>query len=138
MKTYRNEHAVILVDGGVHLIQQVWTGVPSSENFRDGSIASLTLAKRHHIKRWLVDLRTLRLFNPIDLQWFVKSWLPEAVHDLPQNGRVAILLNEYNQFGKLGADLLLRASTNQNPALSSRYFLSDQEARDWLLRAPEA
>lgn len=136
MRKYQNEHTTVMVEGGVHLIRQTWTGLPSSENFRNGALTVLTFAKQHHVKRWLIDLRTLRLFNPTDLHWFVKNWLPEADRTLPKHGRVAILLNDYNQFGKLGADLILRAATTLNPTLTSRYFLGDKEARDWLIQLP--
>ena len=135
MKTYQNEHVVVEVECSVHLLQQTWLGIPNSENFRDGSLAIMALAKRHQVKRWLIDLRQLRLFNPTDLRWFIKHWLPQASEgqSLPQQARVAITLNDPNQFGKLGSDLILRASGNLNDSLSSRYFVSNDEARHWLL-----
>ncbi|MVM37299.1 hypothetical protein GO730_06025 [Spirosoma sp. HMF3257] len=125
MKTYQNEHVMVKVACSVHLLQQTWVGIPTSENFRDGSLAILALAKRHQIKRWWIDLRQLRLFNPIDLHWFIQHWLPQAYTGqlLPQQARVAISLNDLNQFGKLGSDMLLRASGNLNESLTSRYFV---------------
>ncbi|QDK79815.1 hypothetical protein EXU85_14825 [Spirosoma sp. KCTC 42546] len=136
MKTYQNEHVRVEVDCSIHLLQQTWSGLPSSENFRDGSLAIMALAKRHQVNRWLVDLRQLRLFNPVDLHWFIQHWLPQATaeHTMPQHARVAVILNDLNQFGKLGSDLLLRASGNQNGSMASRYFVGNEDAREWLLR----
>lgn len=93
----------------------------------------MRLAERHQLKRWLIDLRQLRLFNPLDLQWFAQEWLPEAALRLPESVRVAIILNGPHQFGKLGSDLMLRASLRINKALTSRYFLDEDEARQWLM-----
>jgi hypothetical protein len=133
MKTFRNEHVTIVVEGGVHLLTQQWIGIPTQAHFQEGSLMTLKLGRRHQITRWLIDLSQLRLFNPTDLQWFTHNWLPKAVLYLPQNVRVAVVLNDLNQFSKLGADLMLRASINLNETLASRYFVSDEEARQWLL-----
>ncbi|MVM35198.1 hypothetical protein GO755_34560 [Spirosoma sp. HMF4905] len=138
MKTYQNEHVMVEVDCSIHLLQQTWVGLPSSESFRDGSLAILALAKRHQVKRWLIDLRQLRLFNPTDLHWFIQHWLPQANSGpiLPQNARVAIVLNDLNQFGKLGSDMLLRASGSLNASLASRYFVGNEDPQQWLLINP--
>ena len=133
MKTYQNEHVLVQVDCCVHLLQQTWKGIPSSENFRDASLASLALAKRHQIKRWQIDIQQLRLFNPIDLHWFMQHWLPQANSTLVQQARVAIILNDSNQFGKLGADLLIRASTAVNAGLDCRYFVGNEDSYQWLM-----
>jgi hypothetical protein len=45
------------------------------------------------------------------------------------------VLNEPNQFGKLGTDLMLRAAMKTNAALMSRYFLDEDTARQWLVTA---
>ena len=134
MKTYRNEHITINVECSVHLLQQTWVGLPTSENFRDGSLATMALARRHQVKRWLIDLRQLRLFNPMDLHWFIQQWLPQANPGLLHQARVAVILNDLNQFSKLGADLILRASTTMNDALACRYFVDDEDCRQWLLQ----
>lgn len=133
MKTYQNEHVRVLVECSVHLIQQTWVGLPSSENFRDGSLATLALAKRHQVKRWQIDLRQLRLFNPTDLHWFMQHWLPQAGSGLAPNARIAIILNDVNQFGKLGADLIIRASMGINNALAYRYFTGSDDTYSWLM-----
>ncbi|GAB4025390.1 hypothetical protein [Spirosoma gilvum] len=135
MKTYQNEYVRVEVDCSVHLLQQTWFGVPDSEHFRDGSLAALALAKRHQVKRWLIDLRQLRMFNPVDLHWFIEHWLPQASSGagLTRQARIAIVLNDSNQFGKLGSDLILRASGRLNDSLSSRYFVGDEDTHQWLL-----
>lgn len=133
MKTYQNEHVTVAVDCSVHLLQQTWVGLPSSESFRAGSQITLTMASRHQIKRWLIDLQQLRLFNPTDLQWFTQYWLPRATLFLPQDIRLAIVLNDLNQFGKQGADLILRASLPLNESLTSRYFVGNEGAIPWLM-----
>lgn len=133
MKSYQNEHLTIIVECGVHLLQQQWVNIPSGESFRQGSQLTLSLARHHQIKRWLIDLRQLRMFNPTDIQWFIQHWLPKAVVLLQHNVRIAVVLNDANQFGKLGADLILRASTTLNDTLTSRYFTDTEEARLWLM-----
>ncbi|GAB3887191.1 hypothetical protein [Spirosoma agri] len=133
MKTYRNEHVTVFVDCGIHLIQQIWIDKPSSETFRNGSLAVMALARKHRPKRWLIDLQQLRLFNPTDIQWFINEWLPRATFYLPHNVRIAITVTDLNQFSKLGADLILRASGRMNEAQTSRYFVTNEEARQWLL-----
>lgn len=134
MKTYQNVHVRVRVDCSVHLLQQTWIGLPTSENFRDGSLASMALAKRHQITRWLIDLRQLRLFNPVDLHWFIQQWLPQSRSGLPHKVRVAIVLTDLNQFSKMGSDLIIRALTSTNNALSCRYFIDDADASNWLLK----
>lgn len=138
MKTYRNEHVTVEVECSVHLLQQTWLGLPTSESFREGSLAILALAKRHQVKRWLIDLRALRMFNPVDLHWYIQHWLPQADlgPKLPRQARIAIILKDLNQFGKLGSDLILRASGSLNESLTSRYFVGDEDARQWLLIKP--
>lgn len=133
MKTYQNEHLRIQVDCGIHLLQQTWVGVPNQANFRDGALATLALAKRHQVSRWVIDLRDLRLFNPIDLHWFIRQWLPQAHPGLPRRARVAIILTDLNQFSKVGADLILKASMSVNSSLSCRYFVDEETSRQWLL-----
>ncbi|AUD02780.1 hypothetical protein [Spirosoma pollinicola] len=134
MKTYQNEHVMVNVECGIHLLQQTWTGIPTSENFRDGSLAIMALAKRHLIKRWSINLQQLRMFNPVDIHWFIQQWLPQSNPGLPQQVRVAVILTDLNQFSKLGADMVIRASTSLNEQCSSRYFIDDNESRQWLLR----
>lgn len=134
MKTYRNEHVTVEITGNVHLLTQTWHGLPSSASFREGFQMSLWLARRHHVSRWLIDLRTLRLFNPIDLQWFSQWYcLPEIATGGQPEVRIAFILNDPNQFAKAGSDRLMRLSAGQNPTLSSRYFLDADEARAWLM-----
>ncbi|MBD2753988.1 hypothetical protein [Spirosoma validum] len=133
MKTYQNEHVRVLVECNVHLLTQTWVGLPSSENFRDGTLATLALAKRHQIKRWQIDLRQLRLFNPVDLHWFMQHWLPQASQGLTRQPRIAIILTDVNQFGKLGSDLIIRASLAQNSELACRYFVGNDDVYAWLM-----
>lgn len=133
MKTYCNDHVTVTMDCSVHLLQQTWVGVPTSRHFREASWISIQLAQQHQAKRWLIDLRLLRQFSPIDLHWFVQEWLSDTVQHLPQSVYVAVILREPHQFGKLGADLLLRAAMRVNKALASRYFLDEDDARQWLL-----
>lgn len=132
MIRFQNAHVTIDVVFSHHLLQQTWVGVPSSEAFRDGSLAIMALAKRHQIKRWLIDLRELRLFNPIDLHWYQQHWLPQAETSLTQQAQIAVVLKHEHQFAKMGADLILRAANARNPFISSRYFVDPQEAQLWL------
>ncbi len=124
---------MVQVDCSVHLLRQTWMGIPSSTSFRDASLAILALAKRHQIKRWQVDIQQLRLFNPVDLHWFIQHWLPQASPGLPSSPKVAIILNDFNQFAKLGTDLLLRASSAVDPGLSCRYFIDGDDTYQWLM-----
>lgn len=133
MITYENEHASIQIDCSIHLLKQTWIGVPSSEHFRDSSLAALALAKRHQVKRWEIDLRQLRMFNPIDLLWFIQQWIPQASKTLTATARIAIVLNDANQFGRLGSDLLIKAFTAQNNLLSFRYFIGTTDTHFWLM-----
>ncbi|CAA9308598.1 MAG: hypothetical protein AVDCRST_MAG56-6085 [uncultured Cytophagales bacterium] len=133
MKTYHNEHVTVVVEPHVHLLQQTWRGVPAREHYVDGQLAALQLAVQHQVKRWLVDQRDLVMYNPLDLQWAVGQWLPQAKAQLSRNTRVAIVLRDMNQFAKLGSDLLLRAALAASPLLESRYFLEAGAARAWLL-----
>ncbi|UFH52340.1 hypothetical protein [Spirosoma sp. KNUC1025] len=132
MKTYQNEYVQVQVDCSVHLLQQRWTGIPDSENFRDASLAILALAKRHQVMRWEIDIQQLRLFNPMDLHWFIEHWLPQSNSGLLQKAKIAIILKDTNQFSKLGTDMLIRASMAVNPNLSCRYFLAGEDSDDWL------
>lgn len=93
---------------------------------------TLMLAEQHQIKRWLIDVRMLRMFNPTDLQWLIRQ-LPEARLLSTRDIRVAIILNDLHQFGKLGTDLVLQTCTSLNKSLSSRYFLDGEDAQQWLL-----
>ena len=133
MKTYQNEHVTVVVEPHVHLLQQIWHGVPAREHYVNGQLATLQLAGRHQVKRWLVDQRDLVMYNPLDLQWTVGQWLPQAKAQLSRKTRVAIVLRDMNQFAKLGSDLLLRAALAAAPLLESRYFLETEPARAWLL-----
>ena len=132
MKAYHNEHVTISVEYHIHLLCQTWTGVPTSESYREGGLMALQLADGHQLKRWLIDQRQLRMFKPKDLQWFIQEWLPQAASRLPDDIQIAIVLTDMNQFSKLGADLTLRAALAANPSLQSRYFTDTQAARDWL------
>jgi len=133
MKTYQNEHVTVVTQCSVHLLQQTWIGLPTSENFRDGSLATIALAKRHQIKRWLIDLRQLRLFNPTDLHWFIQHCIPQSSSGLPQKARIAIVLTDLNQFSKLGSDLILKSLLMVNSELSCRYFLANDDTQPWLM-----
>jgi|GEM_PF-1938959 len=132
MQLYRNDHVAVGVEYHTHLLQQVWQGLPSSENYREASLISLQLAETHHLSRWLIDQRQLRLYNPLDLQWFTQQWLPEAIYRLPTRVRIGVVLTDLNQFSKQGSDLVLRAAFDMNPAITSRYFLDTPSARAWL------
>ena len=133
MKTYQNEHVTVVTECSVHLLQQTWVGIPSSENFRDGSLATIALARRHQIKRWRIDLRQLRVFNPVDLHWFIQHCLTPGNSGLPRKARIAIILNDLNQFGKMGSDLIIRAMMAENNDLACRYFLDNDDTQHWLM-----
>lgn len=132
MKTYHNEHVTIAVACHIHLICQTWSGVPSSESYRDASLVALKLTEHHQLKRCLIDQRQLRMFRPKDLQWFIQELLPMTADLLPRDMQLAIVLPDLNHFSKLGSDLTLRAGLAINPSLRSRYFTDKQEAWNWL------
>ena len=138
MKTHKNDHLTLEVSCNHHFLRQTWVGIPSRENFQRGSLTTLKLVRQHRIKRWLIDLRPLRMFNPTDLHWFIRHWLPGATDTQQQSVFIGIVLTDLNQFGKLGADLLLRAAAIFNPQLSCRYFIDETEARQWLLPRPSS
>jgi len=133
MNIYQNEHLTISLESHIHVIQQKWEGVPSSENFYKGCLISMNLAIKHQIRKWLLDQRELMMFNPKDLQWCTQKWLPELIRQLGANMKIAVVLQDMNQFGKLGSDILLRAGFAMNPYLESRYFLDNEEAKEWLI-----
>ncbi len=133
MRAYHNEHITIFLERRIHLLHQVWTGIPTSENFYEAYTTSLNLAVHYQVKKWLIDQSGLAMFNPKDLQWWIQQWLPEAARHLSSKSKVAIIQQDLNQFGKLGSDRLLRAVFTLNPNLKSRYFLQEDEAREWLV-----
>ncbi|CAA9275661.1 MAG: hypothetical protein AVDCRST_MAG95-3009 [uncultured Adhaeribacter sp.] len=133
MKVYHNEQITIFLEKRIHLLHLVWTGIPTSENFYNAFIASLQVAVQHQVKKWLIDQRNLTMFNPKDLQWWIQQWLPEAARHLSSKSKIAIIQHDLNQFGKLGSDRLLRAVFALNANLKSRYFLQEDEAREWLV-----
>ena len=132
MKTYCNNHLTITTECGIHLICQTWTGVPTSECYREGCLMALQLSKEHHLKRWLIDQRQLDMFRPKDIQWFIETWIPQANRHPSRTIQVAIVLADTNQFNKLGSDLVLRAALAANDYLQSRYFTDKPAARQWL------
>ncbi|MFD2569154.1 hypothetical protein ACFSUS_00825 [Spirosoma soli] len=133
MKTYQNEHVTVTVEKGARLLRQTWVGLPTSGHYQRGSLMSVAFTKQYAVNRWLIDLRQLRIFNPIDIQWFVQQCLPALAGCWPKNTKIAVLLNNANQFAKLGTDIVLKAAMATNQTLASRYFLDNDDARYWLM-----
>ena len=133
MTSYQNEHVTVCFERPIQAIRQTWVGLPTSESYRNGWLASLQLAEQYHVKKWLVDQAFLKQFNGEDLVWSIQQGLPRAVALLGSGARVAVVLSRTSQFVKLGADILLQAAAKTDHYLESRYFFEPAEARKWLV-----
>src|SRR3954468_20230653 len=102
MSSYQNEHVTVCFERSIQAIRQTWVGLPTSESYQTGWLASLQLAEQYHVKRWLIDQSFLKKFNVEDLAWSIQQGLPRAVALLGGGARVAVVLSKTSQFVKLG------------------------------------
>ena len=135
MVVYRNTSVVVKFEQDIHAICHTWSGYPTSEEYRNTFRRSLKAARKHHVNKWLIDQRALKRFQQEDLLWGIEQWMPQAVALLGTGAQIAIILSPTNQFGKLGADMSMKAIQEIDKTCRSRYFTTIYEAKNWITTA---
>lgn len=132
MVVYRNTSVVVQFEQDIRTICHTWNGYPGSEDYRTTFRRSLKIARKHRVNKWLIDQRALKRFKQEDLTWSIEQWVPQAVALLGTGAQIAIILSPTNQFGKLGADISLKAIHEIDETCRSQYFTTIYEAKTWI------
>lgn len=110
-----------------------WTRPATSEEHRSGYQAALELAQREKVGRWLVDLRSRGLADPIDLRWVVTSFREQLVNALPGiRPCLAYLVLPYHAetlSQRLAQEM---ATDSMYDSMAMRVFTEEQAAQEWL------
>ncbi|UOG74970.1 hypothetical protein MTX78_23000 [Hymenobacter tibetensis] len=110
-----------------------WTRPATSQEHRSGYQAALELAQREKVGRWLVDLRSRGLADPIDFRWVVTSFREQLTSALPGvRPCLAYLVLPYHA-ETLSQRLAEEMATDSvSDSMAMRVFTEEQAAQEWL------
>ncbi|WP_426489784.1 hypothetical protein [Hymenobacter sp. 102] len=108
-----------------------WTRPATSEEHREGYQVALELARQEQAGRWLIDLRSRGLADPVDLRWVLEDFRVAFKAALPGvTRRIAYFTTPYH------ADILRPrlAEFDHDPSNSTRLqvFTEELPAQQWL------
>lgn len=108
----------------VHVEWQGWASSSEREACLDAGHRALT---EHHAARWLVDGRAMKAIKQADQDWIDRSWFPRV---LAAGLRKMAMVVPKSSLAMMNVqDILNRVP---DPRLDVAYFVSVEEAREWL------
>src|SRR5690349_934297 len=118
--TFTIKQTLIGVEPENELMSVTWTRAILNQDYRDLWDEILQIAKKHRIKRWLLDQREMGAMAPADMKWVVEDWYPRSVKVLGKQRRSAIVLSK-NIFGEVTVKKGI-GSLNETQDLESQFF----------------
>jgi hypothetical protein len=109
-----------------------WTRPATSEEHRAGYQAALEMAGQEKVGRWLIDLRSRGLADPVDFRWIITSFREQLTTALPGvRPNLAYLVLPYHA-ELLGQRLAEEMATDSMNTVAIRVFTEEQAAQTWL------
>lgn len=109
-----------------------WTRPATSAEHREGYQAALEIARHEKVGRWLVDLRSRGLADPIDFRWVLTSFREQLASALPGiQPSLAYLVLPYHA-ELLSQRLAEEMATDSVNTVAIRVFTEEQAAQTWL------
>lgn len=128
MIQFQNDHVVAeLVNNGTAILT-TWKGFVPSHAYRDALTRALEIAKKHKIKFWISDIRSMKVLGVKDQQWAATEWLSNAV-SADCYRKQAVIMSE-DIFGQASAKNIL--TTAQNQEIEIQNFTRIEDAKKWL------
>jgi hypothetical protein len=108
-----------------------WSRPASPTEHRAGYQAALQLARQEQAGRWLVDLRSRGLADPVDLQWVLQQFRADFQAALPTaTRRLAYLTTPYH--AEILRGRLAELDTMTNSVAEIQVFTEEMPAQQWL------
>ncbi|MBO0359707.1 hypothetical protein J0X19_17230 [Hymenobacter sp. BT186] len=109
-----------------------WTRPATSAEHREGYQAALEMARREKVGRWLIDLRSRGLADPVDFRWIITSFREQLTAALPGvRPSLAYLVLPYHA-ELLNQRLAEEMATDSVNTVAIRVFTEEQAAQTWL------
>lgn len=131
MRLYKASSLVIDCDEALKKLYMTCLSTLVSSEFREGLMAALECAEKHHIKLWLLDLREIGELDEKEEEWLHRYFFPSIMAKLGTGNYVAMVLSEkcydmlLHEAGKYG----LRS---YNEVIIMKNFFDLEEADSWL------
>jgi hypothetical protein len=128
MVQYQSEYLKIELVNNSSTILLTWKGFIPSEIYRESLNKSLEIAKKYKIKKWISDIKQIKVVGVKDQEWAGTDWLSRAVTSGCYQKQGVIMADDI--FGQASAKKIL---TNiQNQEIEIQNFNKLEEAIIWL------
>ena len=126
---FRNSFVSIHFDKDLRVVKAEWRGDLIGSEFREATLLCLDLIDRHSLVGWLGDNRKMKSIRPDDLDWSLKTFLPQLLESTLL--RLANIPSESAE-NREAVDMLYSKATTGDEKLIVRNFISETEALAWL------
>ena len=117
----------------LHLLIMRWTRPATPAEHRAGYQAALTLAQEHEAGRWLIDLRSRGLAEPVDLLWILRDFRQAFRMALPTVvRRIAYFTTPYH--ADTLATRIREMEVGTADSLEFQVFVEETPAYEWLTK----
>lgn len=128
MIQFENDFVTVELANNSTTIIVTWKGFIPSSYYRDALTKSLEIAKTHKIKKWISDIKLMKVIGTPDQEWAGTTWLLDAVSSGCYEKQAVIMSEDI--FGKASANKIL--TTVQDKAIEIRNFVNLEDAKKWL------
>ena len=130
MVQFQSEYAKIELVNNSSTILLTWKGFIPSVNYRETLDKSLDIAKKYKIKKWISDIKQIKVIGVKDQEWAGTDWLLRAVGAGCYHKQAVIMADDI--FGQASAKKIL--TTIQNQEVEIQNFNKLEEAIAWLAK----
>jgi hypothetical protein len=128
MVQFQSEYAKIELVNNSSTILLTWKGFIPSATYRETLDKSLEIAKKFKIKKWISDIKQIKVIGVKDQEWAGTDWLSRAVGAGCYHKQAVIMADDI--FGQASAKKIL--TTIQNQEVEIQNFNKLEEAITWL------
>ncbi len=104
-----------------------WRNAPTSQELKTGLFQALEIVKTFRSSKWIADVRLMGEIDPADEEWVNTTWFPSAIDAGIRKMGVIVSDDTFNQMNM--PEVMSRMD---NKSFKSQFFLSVEQAVDWL------
>ncbi|GAB3822891.1 hypothetical protein [Pontibacter rugosus] len=109
-----------------------WHTFVTAPQFHEGYWAALRLAKKHHARFWLHDLRLRNNSTEAEREWYDREFVPALKQQLPYGLTIAYLMSPMQRQHIVSETTPVSEVINYEGVLQVRYFENEHDALEWL------
>lgn len=129
---YQKDYVEIALDQRRKLLSVRWLRPVQSQEYRDGIEETARILLAHNLEKLLVNNQRMGVLTMADQGWLAKI----SVEVIPRtNLKWLAIVSSVDVLQQLTNEVLDRRVKEETPFFITQYFLSEQEALEWLATA---